>query len=324
MKRFFLLSGIVWLAIFLLPLCCLGGATQILPPPENAPEPIDANTTITVLVDGVVEELTLEAYLQGVVAAEMPALFPEEALKAQAVAARTDTMKRAAEDAAAEHKGAMVCANPNHCKAYQPISEFSAHWGESGSAYTQKIVAAVQATDGEILLYENQPISAVFHSSCAGKTERAADVWGRDVPYLQSVASVGDDAAPNFESSVLVPFETFRAEITKTYGNADVSGAPETWFGTLERSDAGGVKNICVGGVNITGREIRVMFGLRSTNFTVTTEPSGVRFVTRGYGHGVGMSQYGAKGLAEQGMDYRGILTHYYQNTTLGKIKKEV
>lgn len=324
MKRFFLLSGVVWLVIFLLPLCCLGGASTILLPPETAAEPIDANTRVTVLVDGAVEEMTLEAYLQGVVAAEMPALFPEEALKAQAVAARTYTMKRAAEDAPAEHKGAMVCSNPNHCKAYQPISEFSAHWGESGSAYTQKIKSAVEATDGEILLYENQPISAVFHSSSDGKTERAADVWGRDVPYLQSVASVGDDLAPNFESSVLVPVETFRSEIAKTYGNANFSGAPETWFGAIERSVAGGVKTICVGGVNITGREMRVMFGLRSTNFTVAVEPGGVRFVTRGYGHGVGMSQYGAKGLAEQGMDYRAILAHYYQNTSLGKIKKEM
>ncbi len=324
MKRFFLLCMGLWLAIFALPLFCLGGERAVLPEPSTqANEPIDQNTTITVLRDGVVEELTLEEYLCGVVAAEMPALFPEEALKAQAVAARTYTMKRAAEDADTSHKGAMVCANPNHCKAYQPIAEFTAHWGTSGESYTEKIQKAVRDTDGEILLYENQPISAVFHSSSDGKTERAADVWGRDVPYLQSVESVGDDAAPNFESTVTVPRETFIAKVKETYGNADFSGATDTWFSDFVRSDAGGVKTVCVGGVNISGRDLRVMFSLRSTHFSVEVQGENIIFTTRGYGHGVGMSQYGAQALAKKGMDYRAILAHYYRKTTLGKIKIE-
>lgn len=325
MKRFFLLCMGLWLATFTLPLVCLGGERAVLPSPQvQEQEPIDANTTVTVLRDGVVEEMSLETYLQGVVAAEMPALFPEEALKAQAVAARTYTMKRAAEDADPSHKGAMVCANPDHCKAYQPITSFTAHWGTSGESYTEKIQKAVKDTDGEILLYENQPISAVFHSSSDGKTERAADVWGRDVPYLQSVETVGDDAAPNFESTVTVPRETFMAKVKDTYGNVDFSNDMKTWFSDFVRSAAGGVKTVCVGGVNISGRDLRVMFSLRSTHFTVDVQGENIVFTTRGYGHGVGMSQYGAQSLAKKGMDYRGILAHYYRGTTLGKIKKQV
>lgn len=325
MKRFFLLCMGLWLATFALPLFCLGGERAVLPVPQmQEEEAIDANTTVTVLRDGVVEEMSLETYLQGVVAAEMPALFHEEALRAQAVAARTYTMKRAAEDADASHKGAMVCANPDHCKAYQPISSFTAHWGTSGESYTEKICAAVRDTDGEILLYENQPISAVFHSSSDGKTERAADVWGRDVPYLQSVETVGDDEAPNFESKVTVPKENFIAKVKETYKNADFSGEPNGWFSDFVRSDAGGVKTVCVGGVNISGRDLRVMFGLRSTHFTVDTDGNTITFTTRGYGHGVGMSQYGAHAFAKKGMDYRAILAHFYRGTTLGKIKKQV
>lgn len=322
MKRFFLLVGGLWLAIFLLPLMSPHEETLIPAAPQVEEQQIDANTEITLLTGGEVKKLKLDEYLQGVVAAEMPALFPDEALKAQAVAARTYTMKRASETPAQSHKGAMVCDDPNHCKAYKSLASFAANWGTSQGEYQEKICAAVSETDGEILLYDNEPISAVFHSSSADKTERAADVWGRDVPYLQSVDSIGDDAAPNYESKVHVSLDTFRAKVLETYAGANLTGAPEGWFQEIVRSDAGGVMTANVGGVNITGRQLRLMFGLRSTNFTVTASADGVDFATVGYGHGVGMSQYGARGLALQGMEYRAILQHYYTGTALGKIKQ--
>jgi len=321
MKRFFLLTGTLWLSVFLLPLFTPHDETILLRAPEREGAAVDAETMVTVLTEGNVESLPLDGYLQGVVAAEMPALFPEEALKAQAVAARTYTMKRASETPDASHKGAMVCDNPNHCKAYKPLTKASANWGASSADYEQKIKAAVNDTDGEILLYEGEPISAVFHSSSAKKTEAAADVWGRDVPYLQSVESVGDTDAPNYESTVRVPVEEFRTKVLATYQNADFSKTPI--FGEPVRSAAGGVKTVSVGGVNITGQKLRAMFGLKSANFTVTEETDAVVFQTVGYGHGVGMSQYGARGLALQGMGYREILGHYYTGTELGKIKKE-
>ncbi len=320
MKRFFLLCGVLWCAVFLLPLFTPHDGETLLSAPIEEAE-VDRETEITLLTDGAVVTLPLDEYLAGVVAAEMPALFPEEALKAQAVAARTYTMKRASETPDSSHKGAMVCDDPNHCKAYNPISQFVANWGASGGDYEEKIKAAVEETDGEILLYEGAPISAVFHSSSAKRTEAAADVWGRDVPYLQSVESVGDAEAPNYESTVAVPIETFKQTVRATYSGADFTAHP--LFGDAVRSDAGGVKTIPVGGVNITGRELRVLFGLRSANFTVTQEGEDVVFRTVGYGHGVGMSQYGARGLALQGMEYREILAHYYSGTQLGKIEKK-
>lgn len=322
MKRFCLLICGLWLAVFLLPGFAPKEEILLASPPETEEVSVDANTVITLMTGGQVQEMKLDEYLEGVVAAEMPALFPEEALKAQAVAARTYTMKRASETPAASHKGAMVCDDPNHCKAYKSIASFAANWGASQGEYRDKIAGAVRATDGEILLYDNQPISAVFHSSSASKTERAADVWGRDVPYLQSVESVGDEAAPNYESTVTVPLDSFRAKVLETYASANLSGAPDGWFGEAVRSEAGGVKTVSVGGVNIGGRELRLMFGLRSTNFTVSASDDGVVFRTVGYGHGVGMSQYGARGLALQGMEYRAILQHYYTGTSLGKIKQ--
>ena len=316
MKRFFLLSGALWL-----PLFTPHDEMPLLRAPETEAVAVDAETNVTVLTGGKVETLPLDVYLQGVVAAEMPALFPEEALKAQAVAARTYTMKRASETPAASHKGAMVCDDPNHCKAYQPLAAISANWGASSADYEEKIKSAVGETDGEILLYEGEPISAVFHSSCAKKTEAAADVWGRDVPYLQSVESVGDTDAPNHEKTVRVPIEEFRTKVLATYATADFSKSPV--FGEPVRSAAGGVKTISVGGVNITGQQLRMMFGLRSANFTVSEEADAVVFQTVGFGHGVGMSQYGARGLALQGMEYREILAHYYTGTQLGKIEKK-
>ena len=320
MKRFVLLCGVLWLAVFLLPMLTPRDETRLLPVRETA-QAVDAETSVTVLTGGKVVSLPLDEYLQGVVAAEMPALFPEEALKAQAVAARTYTMKRASEPPAASHKGAMVCDDPGHCKAYRPLSGFTANWGASGSEYSEKIKAAVADTDGEILLYDGSPISAVFHSSSAKKTEAAAGVWGRDVPYLQSVESVGDEEAPNYESVVSVSLAEFQKKVRENYPNATFGDRVP--FGDAVRSDGGSVKTLAVGGVNITGQKLREMFSLRSANFTVTLEGETVVFRTVGYGHGVGMSQYGARGLALQGMEYREILAHYYTGVALGKIEKK-
>lgn len=321
MKRFLILVLGLWVLLFTIPLFVARSDGDKIATTPRAQEKIDANTKITLLDNGEVKELTLDVYLQGVVAAEMPALFPEEALKAQAVAARTDVMRLASQTPATQHKGAMVCSDPNHCQAYKPIAEVAANWGAGRNEYLKKITDAVAATDGQILLYNNAPISAVFHSSSGGKTERAADVWGRDVPYLQSVESVGDADAPHYESTVTVPVETFREKIMATYGNAKLADTPESWITNLTRSEAGGVLTLCVGGVNVTGRQMRMLFGLRSTHFTVAASADGIVFETQGYGHGVGMSQYGARGLALQGMGYRDILTWYYQGTTLGLLK---
>lgn len=323
MKRFLCLALGLWVLLFTIPVFVARSEGDRIATAPRAQEALDANTKITLLDAGEVRELTLDAYLEGVVAAEMPALFPEEALKAQAVAARTDAMRFASQTPAAQHNGAMVCSDPNHCQAYRPIAETAANWGAGRDEYLTKIQRAVAETDGQILLYRNEPISAVFHAASAGRTERAADVWGRDVPYLQSVESVGDRDAPNYASTVTVPVAEFREKILATYANADLSAPPESWITEVIRSEAGGVLTLCVGGVNVTGRQLRMLFGLRSTHFDVSASAAGVVFQTQGYGHGVGMSQYGARGLALQGMNYREILAWYYQGTTLGLLKTQ-
>lgn len=336
MKRYFILFLTLWIILFTIPFFTLDRAEEAqadvpmstdgteaeAASSAGAVDTIDSHTMITLLDENSeVIELALDEYLAGVVAAEMPALFPDEALKAQAVAARTYSMNKLAGSAPPEHKGAALCCDPSHCKAYKPLSAMAVNWGISSQVYTDKIKNAVFITDGEILLYDDQPISAVFHSTSSGKTERAADVWGKDVPYLQSVKSTGEEESPRFSSRVELSPGEFSEKFKKLYINADFSSNPANWFSDINRSSAGGVKTISVGGVPTTGNIIRNLCGLSSTNFAVSASADKIVFETKGYGHGVGMSQYGARALAEQGKSYREILSLYYTGVEFGKIK---
>ena len=320
MKGFFAICAALWLAVFTLPVFIAASEPQAISAVQTeAAEKKDAAVEITLWDGEKVQTLALDEYLCGVVAAEMPALFPEQALRAQAVAARTYAMRRASASPAAAHRGAMLCANAAHCKAYRPIAEAAANWGISRDAYTEKISAAVADTDGQILLYEGEPISAVFHSASSGKTERAADVWGGDVPYLQSVESPGEQEAPNYHGTVEIACDEFRKRFSEKYGG-DLTAPPERWFAASQRSAAGGVITVHVGGVKVTGEQVRTLCGLRSANFTVRREGDKLVFDTVGYGHGVGMSQYGARAMAQAGKDYREILSHYYRGVEFGMI----
>ena len=253
----------------------------------------------------------------------MPALFPEEALKAQAVAARTYTMKKASSAPVKDHNGAAVCSNPSHCKAYKPLSEFAAKWSENAESYSEKIKRAVKETDGEILLYDGEPITAVFHSTSSGKTESSADVWGGNLPYLVSVESEGEESSPHFEEEKSFPTVEFRERFAKKHPDAVFDENPENWITNIRRSEAGGVKTISVGGVSVKGSELRSIYELKSTNFTITFDGGYMKIRTRGYGHGVGMSQYGARAMAQSGKTYDEILKKYYTGTTLGKVRQK-
>lgn len=157
----------------------------------------------------------------------------------------------------------------------------------------------------------------MFHCVSGPKTESAADVWGEDIPYLQSVVSPGGTQYAGYESAVTLTADAFREKVAQTLPKADVSGKPDRWFASSVRSAAGGVKTVKLGGVTVEGTAVRALFGLQSTNFTITTTEDSITFHTIGYGHGVGLSQYGAKYMAEQGYDYTEILAHYYPNTEL-------
>ncbi len=331
MRRFLMLCICLWALMFIAPLITVGrSGTQDVPtlPVPTAEPPVkseltDASVTVTLNHNGNVESLPLDEYLAGVVAAEMPALFPDEALKAQAVAARTYTMKKIAAAPATEHNGAAVCSNPSHCKAYAPLSETAAGWSTDAEKYTEKILRSVSETDGEILLYDGEPITAVFHSTSAGKTENAADVWGGNVPYLVSVESPGDEDSPRFEEEITLSPDEFKKKFSEKYSDAVYDINPENWITNISRSEAGGVKNLAVAGVMVKGSDMRSLFGLNSTNFTVSYTDGAIKIKTRGYGHGVGMSQYGARAMALEGKRYDEILKSYYSGVALGKIREK-
>ena len=265
--------------------------------------------------DGV-ETVTMSDWLPGVVAGEMPALFEEEALKAQAVAARTYIMYSMGREKPA-HPEADVCDDPACCKAHSTDEALREKWGESYEENMARVLEAVRSTDGEYMSYGGEVIQAVFHSSSAGRTEDSAAIWQAE-PYLVSVESpeTAEDV-PNYVTSVTVSPEDFRAAVLAVHPEAEFGEDPAFWLGAAVRDASGRVESVDIGGAQVPGTELRTLFQLRSTAFTLDYTAEGFLFTVTGYGHGVGMSQYGANVMAEDGADYEEILTHYYPGAEL-------
>lgn len=278
------------------------------------PTPV-AVERIAVLADGVSTQMTLEEVVEAIVAAEMPALFPEEALRAQAIAARTYLCYRALHPVSA-HPSEVICDNPAHCCALADLNALAAGWGEQGSTYADRIRNAVSSTAGQLLTYADAPILAVFHAMSAGTTNSSADVWGGSVPYLVSVAAPEGEAELNgWSQSMVFDADEFRRMFLQRYPDAVLKDGTD-WFTSIDRTEGGLVRTVCIGGVSVTGGTLRSLCGLRSASFTVTQGSGRIRFDTQGYGHGVGMSQNGAKVLALAGYDADRILAYYYPGTT--------
>lgn len=284
-----------------------------------AKEPIE---TISVYRSdtGEIADMPFGEYLKGVVAAEMPASFNEEALKAQAVAARSYTLTRMQgykrDGTPAEHNGAMTCTNPAHCKAWLPDETLRDQWKAEYDTYKNKISDCVDATVGVVMTYEGSLVNAVFHSTSSGATESAKDVWGGSVPYLVSVQSEGEELSPKYEDSTTLSVDEFKEKILAEYPDA-AWGSGEL-VSDIVRSEAGGITTLSSGGVTIKGTKWRSMFGLRSTNIDFSYGDNTVTMHTKGNGHGVGMSQYGANYLAGTGMSYEDILKKYYTGVDVG------
>ena len=319
------------LALMLLPLAALGDpGTAETPPllpaeptpvtepvPTPAPGERDSAYTLRVLQkDGAVEALTMADYLWRVVAAEMPASFEGEALRAQAVCARTYSLWR---QAAGSHEadGADVCTDSSCCQAYLSPEDAAQRWGEDDKTYSAKIAGAVADTDGQVLVYNGAPIQAVFFSSADGSTAGAEEVWGRSLPYLVPVDSPEGDEVPNYRSTVTLPADSVRRLAQGAGLDCDLSGEPDRWFQNLTRSASGRVASVELGGVELSGGAARSLFSLRSASFDVTEEDGTFTFTVTGYGHGVGMSQYGANAMARTGSGWREILAHYYTGAEL-------
>lgn len=275
-------------------------------------------STVRVYIKDEDKVVTMEKnqYLKEVVSAEMPAEFHEEALKAQAVAARTYLKSREGEYKD-EHKGADICTDSTHCKAWMSEVERKESWDkEKRNEYWNKISKAVEDTDGELITYDGKPISAVFHSTSSGHTESAEDVWGSYVPYLISVKSDGEELSPNYKSQKTVTKDEFIKTTDDNIENTDWSG---DLYSDIKRTPSGGIKEITVGGISIKGTQLRSIFELRSTNITITEENDTITFDVVGNGHGVGMSQYGANYLANGGMRYTDIIKKYYTGVEIIK-----
>lgn len=249
-------------------------------------------------------EMELDEYLTGVVLAEMPAAFHEEALKAQSVAARTYTWK--AHTTGGKHGNGSICTDASCCQAYITEETYLSCGGTTENL--EKVRKAVVSTSPFVLAYEGELIEATYFSSSGGSTEEAVAVWGSDYPYLQAVSSPEKTmygtviyAKPELEQ---------RLKIT-------LSENPEDWFGAVTYTKGGGIASMEIGGETFTGTYLRSMLGLRSTDFTVETDGTNITITTRGYGHRVGLSQYGANAMAEAGSAWQMILQHYYPGTTL-------
>lgn len=308
------------------PISDSGLPPSLLDPPlspsasPSGPAPLAtlSHTDIRLLqADGQVVTLPLEEYVQGVVTAEMPAAFQPAALEAQAVAARTYALRRRSEGRHAPD--ADLCADPACCQAY--TDHAPENWGADAPAYQAKLHAAVAATAGEVLTWEGEPIQAVFHSSSYEYTAPALAVWGQAVPYLVSVTSpeTAQDV-PNFETEVTFTPDQFRALASSLSPAPDLAPSPTLWFSDLIRTTWGGVKQVDLGGVTVSGNDLRTLCGLRSTRFDIEAGENTVTFRVTAYGHAVGMSQYGANTLAKSGSGYRDILAHYYPGVTLETI----
>lgn len=258
--------------------------------------------------DGTVKEMELDEYLVGVVLQEMPSEFELEAQKAQAVVARTYALRRYTD--APKHEGGAVCTDAACCQAYISPEDYIASGGSQGAV--DKAREAVTATSGKVLTYNGALIEATYFSCSGGRTEDAAAVWGADVPYLRAVDSPGEEGAAHFTDTVTFSGEEFAACL-----GATLSGSPASWLGEVTYTDGGGVDTMVIGGVTYKGTTLRQSLGLRSTAFTMTATGDHIVVTTKGFGHRVGMSQYGADAMAVAGSGYDAILSHYYPGTSL-------
>ena len=284
---------------------------------EDLPPGTDGERRAKLITPEGTLDLSMAEYLPGVVAAEMPASFPAEALKAQAVAARTDTVWR--QLGHSPHPDGACCSDPGCCKAWLSEAELRNRWGTEYDRWSAAVRAAVAATDGQILLYGGEPIFAAFHACSSGSTEASENVWLEALPYLRSVSSPEKaETVPDFYSAVTLSYEELRRTAAEKYPGLELAGPGESWLTEAVYSESGRLLTVKLGDTTLTGTQLRFLLGLRSAAVTWTCGDEEIRFQARGSGHGVGMSQYGARQMALDGADCWTILAHYYPGAIPG------
>ena len=272
-------------------------------------EPLGGNPEIPIMQeDGNIRNMDMEEYLVGVVLAEMPASFEGEALKAQSVAARTYAGK--AHLTGGKHGNGAVCTDSSCCQAYMTPEAYLKNGGTQLGI--EKVRGAVSATCGEVLTHEGELIEATYFSCSGGSTEDAQAVWGQAFPYLIAVESPGEEKAEVYRDQVIVPKDKAEMLLGLT-----LPENPAQWIGVIKRTPGNGVATAEIGGRIFKGTELRTLLGLKSTAMTLAADDRGLIVETRGWGHRVGMSQYGADAMAVTGKSYKEILAHYYPGTLL-------
>lgn len=275
---------------------------------SNVSAPFLTDVFIPVMDQNQLSNMELNTYLAGVLLGEMPTEFDVEALKAQAVVARTYTLKR--NTTGLKHPGGAVCTDSTCCQAYCSVDDFL----NSGGLQEEldKVKEAILSTGQQVLTYEGALIEATYFSCSGGRTEDARAVWGTEIPYLQAVDSPGEENAEHYTDSV-----TFSATEFANRLGFETKTTPAQWLGRITYTAGGGVETIMINGKLYSGTQLRQKLQLRSTAFSIQIIGNTVQIVTRGYGHRVGMSQYGAEAMAVQGSTYQQILKHYYPGTEL-------
>lgn len=325
MKKIFIILIIFILTIFAIPIIFTKTNKvkgEDIKEEENTIEEItlkDYNykqyNTIKVLhkSTNVIEELPLDEYLLGVVSAEMPATFEQEALNAQAVVARTYTIYSITHNNN-KHGEADICDDSACCQAWISKDDRMSKWEESVREENwRKIQLAINNTTGKIITYNSEVIDAFFHSNSGGITEVPVNVWGgTEYPYLQSVETSGEDAYSQFSSEVVVTKEELKNKIIQKHPDFTIDYNESECIKILEYTEGGRIKTLKIGNLNLSGVEVRSILGLKSANFEVIMEGDNIKFVVKGYGHGVGMSQTGADSMAKAGSNYEEIIKHFY------------
>ncbi len=268
---------------------------------------------------GEVEQVNIDNYLCNVVSAEMPADYEIEALKAQAVVARTYTIYKINNK---KHENADICDASTCCQAWVDKETRFSRWEESKrESNWEKIQKCVQETQGQIITYQNQPINAFFHANSGGKTELPVNVWGgTGLPYLQVVETAGEEGYKQYESEVELTQDELIEKLKTKYSDISIDFSNQEDLKILEYTDSGRVRTVKFGNHEISGVETRTLLGLKSTNFEISKENDKIKFTVKGYGHGVGMSQTGADAMAKQGKNYKEIINHFYSGIEIKEV----
>ena len=325
MRIYFILTAIICVILLLLPLAMTGisrnenkpastpGSTQVLQTDATASSQTKAPESIKVLrvSSGKVIDMEIYKYIIGAVSSEIPPTYEKEAIKAQAVACYTYALWLMKNADSSALSGADISDSSETHQGFLDENELKDKWGDKYEMYSEKIRECVNEVLGQYMTYDGEPIIACYHAISPGKTENALTVWGKDIAYLKSVTAPGDALSPNFDASVTLSADEFKAK-AKTLDVSDFSGKAENWVKVKETSDCGFVSRVEIAGKDFDGNDVRSAFSLRSPYFTVNYKNGSFVFQTKGYGHGLGMSQYSADYMARQGSTYKEILSHFY------------